>query len=163
MLLLPASLQRGKEVTHTHTRFSFTALTSSFITASPLTPQCLRLSVSLCQGPHLPTDIRVLISVSPLPSTPEGHKQPTADRPKQNFSMLRETQVSPFWLSPVSCWGSAAGCLQHFMRNIFHYIFHFQLSTFLSYDFRLKQQEFCTVYLVQYDLSVSCWKKISRR
>lgn len=70
-----------------------------------------------------------------------------------------ETQVSLSWFSPVSCWGFAAGCLQHFMKNIFHYIFHFQLSTFLSCDFRLKQQDFCTAYLVQYDLSVSCWKE----
>lgn len=97
------------------------------------------------------------ISISPLLSLSSSnrHQQPNPDQ-NRFFSMLIQIQVSQARLSSVSCWGCAAGCLQHFMRNIFHYIFHFQLSTFLSYDFRLKQQEFCTAYLLQYDLSVSC-------
>lgn len=161
MLLSPASVQAGKDV-NPQPHYIFTLLTSFFTTASPLSPHYLCLSVCLCQGPHLPTVPRIPISVSSPPSTftREGHKQPKPDRPKQTFSMVRETQVSLSWLSTVSCWDFAAGGFQHFMTNIFHYIFHFQLSTLLSHHFRLKQQEFCTAYLVQYDLSVSCWKEI---
>lgn len=43
---------RGQLVTP---HFYFTALTSFSITAFPLSPHCLHLSVSLCQGPHLHT------------------------------------------------------------------------------------------------------------
>lgn len=159
MLLSPASMQAGKDLNPQHHLFY---IINFFLHQLPhLCPHCLCLSTSLGQGPHLLTVPKVPVSNSSLPSTfTEGHKQPEPDRPKQTFSMVRETQVGLSWLSPVSCWGFAAPCLQHFMTNIFHYIFHFQLSTFLSCDSRLKQQEFCTAYLVQCDLSVSCWKEI---
>lgn len=141
-------------------QFSFTALNSFLITTLSLTPHCLHLSVALCPphyafGPfQFPLSLLFLLFKNASSQSQTGQSR--------LISRSERPQLSLSWLSPVSCWGSAATCLQHFMKNIFHYIFHFQLSTFLSYNFRLKQQEFCIAYLVQHDLSVSCWKKISR-
>lgn len=130
MLLSLSSVQTGEEMTPTLFLSQHSFLSSSL--PLPWVPTAFTFLLPCAKAPISPLSLGSLFQFSLSLSF---HSLRTwagkATQAETRGFIWSETKVSLSWLLPVSCWGSAAVCLQQFTRNIFHYISHFYLNLFI--------------------------------